>query len=70
MITLKKYMTRMLLVLVLLTSVCSFADDNDDPDAPPTDPGTEAPISDYIPLLLIGGLYLGYTRAERKSLTS
>jgi hypothetical protein len=39
---------------------------NDNPDAPGGDPGV-APINDYLPLLLLGGIALGfvYTRKRR-----
>lgn len=39
---------------------------NDNPDAPGGDPGL-APINDYLPLLLLGGIALGfvYTRKRR-----
>jgi hypothetical protein len=39
---------------------------NDNPDAPGGDPGV-APINDYLPLLLIGAIALGfvYTRKRR-----
>jgi hypothetical protein len=40
---------------------------NDNPDAPGGDPGMVAPINDYLPLLLLGGIALGflYTRKRR-----
>jgi hypothetical protein len=39
---------------------------NNEPDAPGGDPGV-APINDYLPLLLLGGIALGfvYTRKRR-----
>lgn len=50
-----------LFTTILLISTNSFAqgDDSIDPDIPPTDPGTAAPIDDYIPLLLIGAASMG-----------
>jgi hypothetical protein len=50
----------------LMTGYVENAASNDNPDAPGGDPGV-APVNDYLPLLLLGGIALGfvYTRKRR-----
>jgi len=38
---------------------------NDNPDAPGGDPGV-APINDYLPLLLLGGIALGFVYHRKR----
>jgi hypothetical protein len=38
---------------------------NDNPDAPGGDPGV-APINDYLPLLLLGGIALGFVYYRKR----
>jgi hypothetical protein len=38
---------------------------NDNPDAPGGDPGV-APINDYLPLLLLGGIALGFVYTHKR----
>lgn len=50
----------MCIASMLLTSSNVFSQgDEDNPDAPPGDPGV-APINDYIPLLIIGATLLAF----------
>ena len=65
----KKNLKNTLLAVVLLLSVNIFAQD-EDPDNPGGDPGQEpaAPIKDYLPLLLLSAIVLGYkTVAETEN---
>ena len=50
----------------LMDGYVENAASNDNPDAPGGDPGV-APINDYLPLLLLGAIALGfvYTRKRR-----
>lgn len=57
----KTHLKTILIVLALLCSVAAFAEDeNEDPDAVPPDPSEAVPITDYIPLLVLGALGLGF----------
>ena len=40
---------------------------NDNPDAPGGDPGV-APINDYLPLLLLGGIALGFVYTRKRQI--
>lgn len=55
----KKYFKIICITSMLLLSTNIFAQDEDDPDAPPGDPG-QAPIDDYIPLLIVGATVLAF----------
>lgn len=56
----KKFLKALLYTSVILISLNAFAGDDDNPDELPGDPGTAAPIDDYIPILLIGAASLGF----------
>ena len=56
----KRFLTIICIAGMLLTSNTVFSqNDEDNPDAPPGDPGV-APIDDYIPLLIIGATVLAF----------
>lgn len=65
----KRYLKIIFFTALFLTSTSIFAQDEDeDPELPPGDPG-KAPISDYIPLLVVGAAMLAYRflpKAENK----
>ncbi|POS00883.1 hypothetical protein [Flavobacterium croceum] len=61
---LRKYVLGLLLLVG--SSIPAMAADTDNPDDPTsTDPG-QAPIGDYVPLMLTGGIVLGYLFLQKK----
>jgi hypothetical protein len=50
----------------LLAGYVENAASNDNPDAPGGDPGMAAPINDYLPILLVGAIALGFVYYRKR----
>ncbi len=62
----KKFLKILLYTTVMLISLTAFAGDDDNPDGLPGDPGTPAPIDDYIPLVIVGAASLAFYFLKKK----